>query len=132
MYERQNQRPEVWRILLALVFPPLAVLDKGCGTASLVFLLTMFGWFPGIVLALVIITADSPLRFSSRPKERRFIEIPGGELTIVNDRRFVDIPLHPEEEKAKRKGAFVHLEDGAVAEVIEDDGEPPQKLKRGI
>jgi uncharacterized membrane protein YqaE (UPF0057 family) len=130
MYEGQNQRVDIWRILMALIFPPLAVLDKGCGTTSLVFLLTMFGWFPGVVLALFIITSDQPLR-RSRPKERRFIEIPGGELTIVNDRHMVETPVY-HEEKEKRKGSFIHLEDGEVAEVIEDDGAPLEKRKREL
>nr|WP_297307129.1 YqaE/Pmp3 family membrane protein [uncultured Flavobacterium sp.] len=44
-----------WRVLLAIVFPPLSVLDKGCGSILIVFLLTLAGWIPGVVAALVIL-----------------------------------------------------------------------------
>lgn len=117
-----------WRILLAIVFPPLAVLDKGCGTATLVFILTIFGWFPGLIMALYLISKDSNQSASSG--ERRFVEIPGGRVTVVNDQRYVQIPVHPDDAEPKRKGAFIHLQDGEVAEVIEDDGAPLEKRKR--
>lgn len=42
------------RIILCLIFPPLAVYDKGCGTMILVFLLTLLGWLPGTIAALLI------------------------------------------------------------------------------
>ena len=42
------------RIILCLIFPPLAVYDKGCGTMLLVLLLTLFGWLPGTITALLI------------------------------------------------------------------------------
>lgn len=42
------------RIILCLIFPPLAVYDKGCGTILLVFILTIFGWLPGTIAALLI------------------------------------------------------------------------------
>lgn len=42
------------RILLCFIFPPLAVYDKGCGAILLVFLLTLIGWFPGTIAALLI------------------------------------------------------------------------------
>ena len=42
------------RYILCLVFPPLAVFDKGCGTMLLVLLFTLFGWLPGTVLAFLI------------------------------------------------------------------------------
>lgn len=45
----------IWRVLLAIFFPPLAVLDKGCGSVLIVFLLTLCGWVPGIIAALVIV-----------------------------------------------------------------------------
>ncbi len=44
-----------WRVLLAILFPPLAVLDKGCGSMLIVFLLTIAGWVPGVIAALVIL-----------------------------------------------------------------------------
>jgi uncharacterized membrane protein YqaE (UPF0057 family) len=36
------------------VFPPLAVLDRGCGTVVIVTLLTVAGWVPGAFAALII------------------------------------------------------------------------------
>ncbi|MGA0257582.1 MAG: YqaE/Pmp3 family membrane protein [Saprospiraceae bacterium] len=43
------------RVLLAFFFPPLAVIDKGCGSIVIVFLLTLAGWVPGVIAALVIL-----------------------------------------------------------------------------
>jgi uncharacterized membrane protein YqaE (UPF0057 family) len=47
------------RVLLCILLPPLAVLDKGCGSVVLVTLLTCLGWIPG-VLAALIITGQQP------------------------------------------------------------------------
>lgn len=41
--------------ILAIIFPPLAVLDRGCGSILIVFLLTIVGWVPGVIAALIII-----------------------------------------------------------------------------
>ena len=46
------------RYLLCLLFPPLAVIDKGCGPILLVFIFTLFGWLPGTVLAILICVRD--------------------------------------------------------------------------
>lgn len=43
------------RVLLAIFFPPLAVIDKGCGSIIIVLLLTLAGWVPGVIAALVIL-----------------------------------------------------------------------------
>ena len=43
-----------WRVVLCIVFPPLAIADKGCGSFLLVFLLTLAGWVPGVIAALII------------------------------------------------------------------------------
>lgn len=43
-----------FRYLLCIVFPPLAVIDKGCGAFLLVILFTLSGWIPGVVLAFLI------------------------------------------------------------------------------
>ncbi|MGB0260152.1 MAG: YqaE/Pmp3 family membrane protein [Flavobacteriaceae bacterium] len=43
------------RVLLAIFFPPLVVLDRGCGSVLIVFLLTLCGWVPGVIAALVIL-----------------------------------------------------------------------------
>ncbi|MDE5632316.1 MAG: YqaE/Pmp3 family membrane protein [Muribaculaceae bacterium] len=42
------------RALLCIIFPPLAVLDKGCGSILLVTVLTCFAWLPGVIGALII------------------------------------------------------------------------------
>jgi len=44
-----------WRVLLSILLPPLAVLDKGCGSIIIVFLLTLAGWIPGVIAALIIL-----------------------------------------------------------------------------
>lgn len=44
-----------WRVLLSILLPPLAVIDKGCGSILIVFLLTLAGWVPGVIGALVIL-----------------------------------------------------------------------------
>lgn len=43
-----------FRVLLCIVFPPLAIIDKGCGSVLIVFLLTLAGWVPGVIAALII------------------------------------------------------------------------------
>ena len=45
----------IWRVLLCVIFPPLAVIDKGCGSVLLVFILTLLGWIPGVIAALIIV-----------------------------------------------------------------------------
>ena len=42
------------RVLVCIICPPLAVIDKGCGSVLIVFLLTLCGWVPGVIGALVI------------------------------------------------------------------------------
>lgn len=46
------------RILLCFIFPPLAVFDKGCGAILLIVVLTLLGWLPGTIVALMICLAD--------------------------------------------------------------------------
>ena len=53
------------RVLLCIFLPPLAVLDKGCGTVLLIAVLTVFGWVPGALGALIICTRNQP------PKEKK-------------------------------------------------------------
>ncbi|MDT0643637.1 YqaE/Pmp3 family membrane protein [Zunongwangia sp. F363] len=45
----------VWRVILSVLFPPLAVVDKGCGSIIIVFILTLLGWIPGVIAALIIL-----------------------------------------------------------------------------
>jgi uncharacterized membrane protein YqaE (UPF0057 family) len=51
----------LFRVLLSIIFPPLAVLDKGCGSVLIVLLLTCAGWIPGVIGALVILNKDSQI-----------------------------------------------------------------------
>ncbi len=48
------------RALLCIFLPPLAVLDRGCGSVLLVLVLTLLGWVPGIIGAIVICTRTEP------------------------------------------------------------------------
>lgn len=43
-----------FRVFLCIIFPPLAVVDKGCGSIVIVFILTCLGWIPGVIAALII------------------------------------------------------------------------------
>ena len=52
-----------FRVLLSIFFPPLAVIDQGCGSFLIVFILTLCGWVPGVIAALVIL--NNPNRWSS-------------------------------------------------------------------
>ena len=45
-----------WRVLVCVIFPPLAVIDKGCGNIVLTTILTIVGWIPGVLAALIINT----------------------------------------------------------------------------
>lgn len=42
------------RALFCVLLPPLAVADKGCGSFVIVCILTLLGWVPGIIGAMVI------------------------------------------------------------------------------
>ena len=46
------------RVLLSIIFPPLAVLDRGCGSVLIVFILTLVGWIPGVIAALIILNKN--------------------------------------------------------------------------
>ncbi|WP_339696100.1 YqaE/Pmp3 family membrane protein [uncultured Marixanthomonas sp.] len=45
----------IWRVILSILFPPLAVIDKGCGSILIVLILTILGWIPGVIAALIIL-----------------------------------------------------------------------------
>ena len=97
----------IGKVILALIFPPLAVLDKGCGTVAVVALLTFPLWIPGFLVALLIIFSDKPRL------QNQFVEIDS------------DWP-----EKEKLKGAYIRLADGKVAQVVEDDHAPLENFPR--
>ena len=44
-----------FQVILAIIFPPLAVIDRGCGSVLIVLLLTCLGWVPGVIGALIIL-----------------------------------------------------------------------------
>ncbi len=44
----------LFRVLLCILMPPLAVLDKGCGSILITTILWIAGWVPGAIAALVI------------------------------------------------------------------------------
>lgn len=46
----------ILRAIVCILLPPLAVLDKGCGSVVLVAVLTLIGWLPGVIAALIICT----------------------------------------------------------------------------
>lgn len=48
----------LFRVILSIIFPPLAVIDRGCGSVVIVFLLTLCGWVPGVIAALVILNKN--------------------------------------------------------------------------
>ena len=48
----------VFRVILSIIFPPLAVFDRGCGSTLIVFILTCIGWIPGVIAALIILNKN--------------------------------------------------------------------------
>ena len=48
-----------FRAILCFIFPPLAVLDRGCGAVLLTLLLTFLGWVPGVIAAILFNTQES-------------------------------------------------------------------------
>jgi uncharacterized membrane protein YqaE (UPF0057 family) len=48
----------IFRMVLAVVLPPLAVWDKGCGTVALVTVLTLLFWIPGAIAAMYFVVRD--------------------------------------------------------------------------
>jgi uncharacterized membrane protein YqaE (UPF0057 family) len=49
---------DIRRLTLAFVMPPAAVMNKEAGTIMLTGLLTLLGWVPGVVAALVMINQE--------------------------------------------------------------------------
>lgn len=47
------------RVILAVIFPPLAVVDKGCGSFLIILILTCMGWIPGVIGALIILNKNA-------------------------------------------------------------------------
>ena len=57
----------LFRVLLSIIFPPLAVVDKGCGSFLIITILTIAGWIPGVIGALVILNKDSQSIYPTYP-----------------------------------------------------------------
>ena len=57
IYKTKNDM-SLLRVILAILFPPLAVIDRGCGSVLIVLLLTICGWVPGVIGALVILNKN--------------------------------------------------------------------------
>ena len=55
----KGNRMSCLRVLLCIIFPPLAVIDKGCGSILIVTILTLLGWIPGVIGALIICNRDT-------------------------------------------------------------------------
>jgi uncharacterized membrane protein YqaE (UPF0057 family) len=49
---------DIRRLILAFVLPPAAVMNKEAGTIMLTGILTLWGWVPGVVAALVMISQE--------------------------------------------------------------------------
>jgi len=95
---------QVGRALLCLFLPPAAVLDKGCGVIVSVTVLTMLGWFPGVLAAMI-------LGFGYYPPPR-----------------LVEVPVWSKDEyRDKPQREFIRLADGKLGELREDDGAPLEK-----
>jgi len=52
----------ILRVILAVIFPPLSVVDKGCGSILIVLLLTLCAWVPGVIGALIILNKEKEVR----------------------------------------------------------------------
>ena len=46
----------ILRAIVCILLPPLAVIDKGIGSFLIVLVLTLCGWIPGVIGAMVICT----------------------------------------------------------------------------
>lgn len=49
---------DIRRLILAFIMPPAAVMNKEAGTIMLTGMLTLWGWIPGVVAALVMISQE--------------------------------------------------------------------------
>jgi uncharacterized membrane protein YqaE (UPF0057 family) len=49
---------DIRRLILAIILPPAAVMNKEAGTIMLTGLLTLLGWVPGVAAALIMISQE--------------------------------------------------------------------------
>ena len=110
---------KIGRLILSFVLPPAAVLDKGCGAIFLVSILTLLGWVPGIVAALVLGFAYEPRRrvvtIPSRDPDRDEEPYTGPGYDYDGYDDYADRPRRD----------LIRLVDGELGEIIEDDGPTP-------
>lgn len=52
------------RAIVCILLPPLAVYDKGCGAILITLLLTLIGWVPGVIAAILFCTREEPFRMA--------------------------------------------------------------------
>ena len=65
------------RVILAILLPPLAVIDKGCGSIVIVALLTVIGWVPGVLAAIERAAVDGVVL-----QNIRFCDLHGSENSL--------------------------------------------------
>jgi uncharacterized membrane protein YqaE (UPF0057 family) len=58
----------IWRIIVCVLLPPLAVADKGLNSFLIVLILTILGWLPGVVGAIII--CNNTKRYNSKRKRK--------------------------------------------------------------
>ncbi len=49
---------DIRRLILAVILPPAAIMNKEAGTIMLTGLLTLLGWLPGVVFSLLLISQE--------------------------------------------------------------------------
>lgn len=55
-FNQKESSMSVMRTIVCILLPPLAVYDKGCGSILLTLVLTLVGWVPGIIAAIIFCT----------------------------------------------------------------------------
>lgn len=58
------------QLILAIIFPPLAVIKNGWSTVLMVFLFTLFGWIPGVIAAIIILNRSEKKNKEIRLKNK--------------------------------------------------------------
>jgi|GEM_PF-124223 uncharacterized membrane protein YqaE (UPF0057 family) len=58
LFHKKEIDMDIRRLLLAVILPPAAIMNKEAGTIMLTGLLTLLGWLPGVVFALFLISQE--------------------------------------------------------------------------
>jgi uncharacterized membrane protein YqaE (UPF0057 family) len=80
---------QVERLLLCLLAPPLAMIDKGANEVILVAFFTVLGWVPGVLIALGITTADW---HAQREQAKRAATLDDMQRSIQQHDQLVNLP----------------------------------------